>query len=220
MTVQPQLDILELLKDGRHFAEKRGDRIHIVDSLTGNSIIMYADPQTAKLPTALVESSLPNGATVWIEEGLNPHPQGGQREIAYSPVIVHLICQQIVEGAGITSICNQPGFPKYNVLRKWAHQHPWIDEHLNQARRDRAETLRDKAVQTAEEAESRDPIDKASLQVDTYKWAAGVDNEKYNPKTKVEATINTPTQIVVYTGIDRTEARDVTAIPKELQKYD
>lgn len=120
--------------------------------------------------------------------------------------------------------------PSYPTLRAWAKQHPWIDEHLNQARRDRAETLRDKAVFTAETSESKDPIDSAALKVDTYKWAAGVDNEKYNPKTKVEATISTPTQIVVYTGIDRSEREvsgsnipqgdDPRTIPAALQKYD
>lgn len=105
--------------------------------------------------------------------------------------------------------------PRYAQLRMWAKAHPWIDQELDRARRDRAESLRDKAVETAETATARDPVDAASLKVDTYKWAAGVDHEKYNPKTKVEASINTPTQIVVFTGIDRTQPRDVTQIPEE-----
>ena len=39
--------------------------------------------------------------------------------------------------------------------------------------------------------------------MDTYKWAAGVEDRRYTASTKVEATVSVPTQIVVQTGIDR-----------------
>lgn len=209
-----QVDILELLKDGRHFAEKRGDRVHIIDSLTGNSIVMYVDTRTGGIPTQFVETGLPNGATAWIQEGINPLALG-RREIVYSPVIIDLLCQRIAEGASLTAVCKEEGMPTYSVLCQWRRHHPEIDASLSHARRDRAEFLRDEALLEAKQAEGRDPISGAQLRVDTYKWAAGVDDGKYSPKAKVEATINNPTQIVVYTGIDRA-VRDVTpALPEE-----
>lgn len=218
MTPESQININELLKDGIHFAEKRGDRIYIINSLTGDSYIMYADPRTSKIPTHFVESALPTGEKCWIQQGLAPVPAGGVREMSYNPTIIHLLCQRITEGGSITKICGTEHFPPYNTLRAWAKQHPWIDEHVDRARRDRAEVLRDRALSEAEEATSRDPIDAHSLRVDTYKWLAGVDHERYNPKTKIEATINTPTQIIIHTGINRDPIKDVTpgVTPEEI----
>lgn len=213
-----EIDLLELVRDGRHFAEKRGDRIHIIDSLTGNTKIIYSDPGTSQVPTEFVESQLPNGSTVFVQTGVNP-VAGGVREITYSPITVDLICQKVAEGGSLTRICGQPGFPSYTAFCRWRRQHPWIDEQLTLARRDRAEYLRDKAVGEADKAEGRDPISGSQLRVDTYKWAASVDNEKYNPKAKVEATLVAPTQIIVHTGIDRGEPqKDVTPEPKQVEE--
>ena len=225
------LNITELLRDGRHFAEKRGDRVHIVDSLTGNTHVLFTDAQDGKQPTKFLEYVAPNGVKTWIEEGVELAVTGGRMVVAFSPQIISIICQKIAEGAAITEICKEEGMPRYAQLRLWARQHPWIDKEFDQARRDRAETMRDKALTTAETAVAKDPGFAASLKIDTYKWAAGVDHEKYNPKTKVEATLNTPTQIVVFTGIDRTaQEREVRAvegsstaegtIPTVLQKYE
>lgn len=208
------IDLLELLKDGRHHARTENGVVQILDSVTGNIVAMFTDPNNP--PTNLVESALPSGNTVWIQEGMNPLA-GGRREIVYSPLVIDLLCQAIAEGGSLTELCrNDRRFPLYSTLRRWARSHPWIDEALAQARRDRAEYLRDQALAEAQQAEGKDPISGSQLRVDTYKWAAGVDDGKYSPKAKVEATINQPTQIVVMTGIDRTPlpaAIDVT--PKE-----
>lgn len=80
--------------------------------------------------------------------------------------------------------------------------------------------MRDNALEEALKARDKNDAPAQALKTETYKWAAGTDHEKYNPKTKVEATLNTPTVIQVITGIDRTPVREVQEIPKELQKYD
>lgn len=218
----PAVNITDLLRDGRHFAEKRGDRIYVIDSITGNTIVAYADNNSHNLPTRFVEQMTPTGVKVWVEADANLEINGGREKVAFSPHIISIICQKVAEGSGITKVCEQDGMPDYAQLRQWARLHPWIDQELDRARRDRAESLRDRAVGVAEDAvSSKDPVLADNLRVDTYKWAAGVDHERYNPKTKVEATLNTPTQIVVFTGIQR----DVTpvetnTIPEELQKYE
>lgn len=195
------IDVLELIKDGRHFAETRGNQVFIIDSLTGNTVAMYADT-TLGVPTNFERTELANGAVAWVQTGLNP--QALERGVVtYNPLVVDLLCQKIAEGGSITKICKEPNMPTYQTLCRWRRAHPSIDEQLLIARRDRAEYLRDEALAEAQRAEGRDPISGSQLRVDTYKWAASVDHERYNPKTKVEATINAPTQILVYTGIDR-----------------
>lgn len=219
-TPAPSVNITELLRDGRHFAEKRGDRIHIVDSLTGNTYVAYGDSRDGHIPTRFVEHTLPTGVKIWIEEGIEPVPSTSGRHLAFSPHIIDLLCQRVAQGEAVTEICQTEGMPKYAQLRQWARIHTWIDQELERARRDRAESLRDKALRVALDSVSKDPVDADKLKVDTLKWTAGVDHEKYNPKTKVEATVSTPTMIVVQTGIDRTPVREVQGIPQELQKYD
>lgn len=204
------IDLIELVKDGRHFAEKRGERIHIIDSVTGNTIVVYTDAHNGNIPTHFLESALPNGSTVWIQEGINP-VVGGLREVAFNPVTVDLICQKIAEGGNLTKICTERGMPTYPTFCRWKRAHPWIEEQLESARRDRAEYLRDRAVEEALAADS-DNVGAQSLKHEAMKWAAGVDHGKYSPKAKVEATLNVPTQIIVSTGIDRTPPaeKDVT----------
>lgn len=199
------LDLNTLLNDGRHFSEKRGGLIHIIDSLTGNTVAAF--PTGGNLPQVLKPSTLPNGTIVFTPLGANI-VSGGVREITFNPVIIDLICQQIVEGRGLTEVCKQPDMPSYNVLMQWRRKHDWIDEHLNRARQDRAEQFRDKAIAEADSAESRDPGTAHALRVETYKWAAGVDSSRYSPKSKVEATVNMPMQIIVHTGIDRSGGKE------------
>lgn len=207
------INILDLLKDGRHFAERRGNMVHVIDSLSGNSIVVYASDHINSTPTDLIKVDTPKG-THWIQRGVNPALMAVP-EVTYSPLIIDLICQKIAEGGNLTSICREPDMPSYNLLCRWKRHNPEIEEALNSARRDRAEFHRDAAMEEARLAQSRDPLGAAQLRVDAHKWAASVDHEKYNPKTKVEATISAPTQIVVYTGIDRAPEREVKDASKE-----
>lgn len=202
-----EIDILELLRDGRHFSEKRGDMIHIIDSLTGNTVVLYTDSRTAHVPTTLVEASLPSGVTVWTQTGVNPIA-AMRKEIVYNPITIDLICQKIAEGGSLTRICQEEGMPSYNTLCRWRRAHPEIGVALDTARKDRAEALRDKVISQAEmtmmnKENTRDEVAALGVLLDATKWTTGVDNEKYNPKAKVEANISMPTVIQVVTGIVR-----------------
>lgn len=214
------LNLTDLLKDGRHFAERHGDKVHIIDSLTGNRYVTYASSSGPIIHGQMVETVLPTGVKVWTEVGIEANTVGGRPTLAFSPVIISEICQKIAEGGALTKICKLSNMPTYAQLRLWARSHPWIDEALNQARRDRAETMRDLALEAALEATDKNNAPAQALKTETYKWSASVDHEKYNPKTKVEATINTPTVIQVITGIDRTPVREVEEIPLELRQYE
>lgn len=216
----PGVDITGLLRDGRHFAERHGDMVHIIDSITGNTLVVYASNLSSGVPGHLIEHVRADGTKVWIEKDSSPGLTGGTPVVPYSPHLISLMCQRIAEGAAVTKLCQQPGFPSYAQLRLWARVHPWIDEELDRARRDRAETMRDNALEEALKARDKNDAPAQALKTETYKWAAGTDHEKYNPKTKVEATLNTPTQIIVHTGIQRDVTPTPGLIPQELQQYD
>ncbi len=130
----------------------------------------------------------------------------GMREARkeYNEIIADLICNAIAEGSSLTRVCKLKGFPSYVQVCHWRRMHPAFEEALSKARADRAETLRDDAMEIVDTVnEDQDAIAKAKLRADTRKWSAGVDNNAYSPKAKVEASLNVPMQILISTGIKR-----------------
>ncbi len=206
-----QIDLLELIKSGSHYTERRGDRIHVVEAKTGATISMYSDNNQG-VPETLELVVLEDGTKVWTQPALVAITKR-TNDVLFSPILIDLICQAIVQGKNVTDICDVPPYPSYVTFCRWRREHPWIDEALDRARADRAELYRDQVLKEAKEAVStKDPINASNLKIETLKWAAGVDSPaKYSPKAKMEATVNMPTQIIVNTGIDRTQkVKDVT----------
>lgn len=199
-------DIADLLRKGTHFTEKRGDTLHVVEAATGNSLALLESHH--RIPTHFVRYENPDGTITWCQEGI-AKPEPNLRALAFSPLVIDEICRRIVEGEGLTNICGKPGMPTYNEFCRWRRAHAWIEDHLRMARSDRAEKLRDEAIQIADQATDARDTPAKQLRAEVRKWAASVDNERYNPRTKVEATINAPTAIIVHTGIQR----DVTPEP-------
>lgn len=156
-----------------------------------------------------MEHTLPSGEKIRMQKGIDPGLLVHTQSEPFSQYLVDIICTLVAEGGSLTEICTRQGMPKYTTVCRWRRQHPHIQEQLDQARRDRAEYLRDQALKEAEGSTSRDPIGAHALRVDTYLKAASFDDAKYSPKAKVEATITAPTQIIVSTGITR-EVKDVT----------
>lgn len=195
------MNILELLHDGTHFSERHGALVHIVNSLTGERIVLSSIP-TANTPLALEARIDPStGVKHFYETGVADVkvPQ----YLAYNPAIIDEMCARIAEGARLTHLCKEPQYPSYAVLSRWRAAYPDIDAKLDRARRDRAEHYAD-AVQTLALAAEEDTINTTKVQIDAAKWAAAVDApERYSPKAKVEASIQMPTQIIISTGIER-----------------
>ena len=208
------MNINDLLRAGTHFAETRGEHIHIINSSTGvTEIVLTKDRKHVHSNSSLVEHKLQDGSSVWAPTGVNP-VVGGERAVMFSPLVVDLICAKLVEGGALSRICQEGGMPTYATLCAWRRAHKWIDERLEQARRDRAEYLRDQALEEAMGADEDNALAQ-KLKHDALKWAAGVDHEKYNPKTKIDAVVSAPTQIIVHTGISR-EVHDARETPKEI----
>ena len=212
-------NINDLLSDGTHFAEARGAEHHIINSLTG-LVVMVTPARAGTVPLRYTERRHPTGEVYWTYEQATEVVTIHARTL-YNPAIVDIICSRIVEGQSLTDICRQPDIPSYVTLCRWRRQHPYINEMLEQARRDRAEAMRDKALSEALAADE-DNVAAQRLKTDVLKWAASVDDPaKYSPKTKVDATVAVATKILIDTGINRDIPVESTSqIEKEVTKIE
>lgn len=207
---ESSLDLSALLSDGRHFSERRGTTIHIIDAVTGRTVVAFTGD--VRMPTVLERVQTPEGEA-WLAPGV-ARRELSVRSVEYSPIILDLICQEIVNGKGLTEVCQLEGFPTYQTLCRWRRKHPEVNEAIEQARRDRAEVLRDETLAHVKRVAmdnlgTKGDVAATGVLLDATKWATGVDNERYNPKAKVDAAVIAPTQIIINTGIDRGE-RDVS----------
>lgn len=187
----------DLLKARTHKARVSGNHIHIYNVTTGVTEFILKKDSTGN--TRLAEH-LMDGNKVFVEEEILMSTVTVPKRVAYSEVLLELICDRIIEGESLKKICNSPGMPAYPQLCNWRRNIPGVEEKIAQSREDRGEYLRDMAM------EEMDSVDEDNVAAVTAKhkalvWAAGVDNGRFSPKAKVEATFNTPTQILVYTGI-------------------
>jgi hypothetical protein len=199
------INLNDLLLTGEYFAEARGAQTILVEAKTGKTITVFPGVRDH---APLIETTLPDGTIALIPDPMRERPAVSTREVIYSPLVMDLLCQKIASGMGVTNACGQEGMPSYAVLCKWRRLRPEVEQQLEQARQDRAEYLRDRAMAHAEEADE-DDLDVRKFRYEAAKWGAGVDNSKYSPKAKIEATISAPTQILVQTGIIR-EAIEVS----------
>ncbi len=201
-------DLSKLLEDGSHFARQNRSTLEIINTYNGKLVAILAidaNPST----TTNEKVVLPNGETAWKDTNLPEEflLAASRGVVPYSPWIIDVIAEKIANGAKITELCKLSGMPSYAVLCNWRNKYPDVEEKLERAKLDRAEYHRDKAISSAEEADE-DNIGTFNLKHNAHKWAAGLDNPKYSPKAKVEATLNVPTQIVVNTGINRQPIQD------------
>lgn len=200
----------ELVGDGRHFARQGPyGSTEVIDSITGKCVLVIGSISS---PLNLEKRVLPNGEELWVDKSLPtlvPH----KNTMPYHPWIIDVICEKLANRGSLTKICQEPDMPSYTLLSRWRRVHPEIDEMFARARADRAEAHRDQAMEEADNADE-DNVMAQTLKHNAHKWAAGVDDTKYSPKAKIEATLQAPTQIIVNTGIDRTPLEG----PKDVKK--
>lgn len=183
--------------------------IEVIDCRTGAVLAVQANDLYI-LPTALITHILPDGSTVQLQSGIDPGTLTHVRAWPYSQMTADLICQELASGRSLKKILSSTGFPPYHVFSRWRKDHPGFREQLEDARRDRAEMMRDEALEEALAADE-DNVNSQKLKHEAYKWAAAIDDQvRYSQRTKVDATISAPTQILVHTGIVRTQQIDNT----------
>jgi hypothetical protein len=210
----PEESFDQLIRNKTHKTRVEGALLHIYNVKTGlTEYILKKNPTPGRI-SGLVPREV-EGRMVMIEEDIEVAVTGCSRSPAYSDLLVDQICELLVEGHSLKKICSMPQMPSYSTLMSWRRSMPWIQERMDEAREDRGEYLRDMAMEALENANVNE--DNIAVQVAKHKalvWAAGVDNGRFSPKAKFEATINQPTQIIVNTGIG--QARVDTPAPEQV----
>jgi hypothetical protein len=179
--------------------------LEVIDEETGKLVAIQSTPDEDLLADRrekLVERLLPNGEVVLVQADIDPSRLRAFDFMEYSSYVVDLICEKIVEGESLKTICMSPGFPTYATLCRWKKQVEGIQEQLDQARRDRAEMMRDEAWQIAKDAKEHN-VDSSKLKVQTAQWLASTDNKERFGSAKAQVELNQPLQIIVNTGIVR-----------------
>jgi hypothetical protein len=172
--------------------------IEVIDLHTGRVLCVQ---RTAKDYLALKFEGLtrietPQGP-VFIEKGLDVDRVRRSNALAYSPVIISLIAEKITEGMSLMRACEEVGV-KYSLVCAWRLAYEEAKAALEQARKDRAEVLAERALEKAEK--SKRPY----LEVETLKWAAEKGNpEKFGNQTTIKGDKNAPITFVLDTGIRR-----------------
>lgn len=185
--------------------------LEVTDATTGKLLAVqesYDDLFNKEYSSRLVERLLPDGSRVMVEATIDPTKLMDFQFKEYAPYVVDLICQKITEGMSLTKVCELPGFPTYAEFCRWKRLVPEIKEQIAQARKDRAEYLRDLAFEEAKNIdEDTAQSDKARFEA-MMKLAAVDDKEVYGSSKQVDAGAGSVT-IVISTGIDRTHEREV-----------
>lgn len=150
------------------------------------------------------------GRKLWVPKGTNPDSLP-RLIYPYCEVTSDFVLQKITEGMTLPSISKLEGMPPVAAFYKWMRDYPEFRTKMELARKARAEFYADQAIETARSADD-DTVQADRLRVDTYKWAAEVnDRETYGKQTKVTGNTG-PTVIFIDTGIKDSvdEAIDVT----------
>lgn len=103
------------------------------------------------------------------------------RAVQYSAKLALDICDQIANGAALTTICAGAGMPHYATVMRWILVHPDFAKDYDRARELQADYLAEQVLEIADKAAVRPNKAKSTAarnQMDARKWYAG----KVRPK--------------------------------------
>jgi hypothetical protein len=127
-------------------------------------------------------------------------PSGYNREIADA------ICERLIEGESLRSICRDPDMPHASTVCRWLSGNAPFREQYARAREAQADTLTDEMLDIADDgrndwvmrqssdgstdvAYDGDHVQRSKLRIDARKWIASkLAPKKYGDKTAVELT--------------------------------
>ena len=166
-------------------------------------VLVAVQESTDYLPmSALVERVLPDGTTIRVQEDIDPARLANFKHTVYSSYVVDLICEMIAEGQPLTKICGSPGFPTYSQFCRWKRLDPTVQYRIDEARRDRAERLRDMAYSEALNIEN-DTVASDKARFEALMRLAGVDDKERFGNARGSTDAMGPIQIMINTGIVR-----------------
>ena len=123
----------------------------------------------------------------------------------YSAGLADAICERLIEGESLRSICRSEDMPNASTVCRWLAAHVEFREQYAHAREAQADTLFDETLHIADnqergevrtkklngdiEVREADMIDHRRLKIETRKWVAGkLSPKKYGDKSALELT--------------------------------
>jgi hypothetical protein len=132
----------------------------------------------------------------------------------YTPEIAAVICERLVEGQSLRSICKADDMPAIRAVFQWLTKHEAFAQQYAHARELQADTFADEITDIADDGSrdyiateagrvvDHDHIARARLRVDARKWiAAKLKPKKYGDKLELGGNSNAPIKLVL-TGSD------------------
>lgn len=119
----------------------------------------------------------------------------------YSKEIADKICEKLIEGKSLRSVCKEEEMPAPSTVFKWLREHKDFSEQYARAKQESSDAMAEEILDIGDEVVAdKDAVAKARLQVDTRKWLMA----KMKPKKYGE-------QIDVTSGGDK-----IAVLPAEL----
>lgn len=107
------------------------------------------------------------------------------RPTTYTQELANKICEEIVLGNSLRSICKPDDMPAISSIFKWFKEHPEFSEQYARAKEEQADTLTDDMEDIARDTQF--DVQRARLIIDTRKWAASkLKPKKYGDKLEVD----------------------------------
>lgn len=98
------------------------------------------------------------------------------RPTDYTEELGILICEQIIQGKSLRSICSQEDMPSIPSVYLWISRHKEFSEHYARAKADQAEAMGEDTLEIADKSDG--DVQRDKLRVDTRKWLMS----KFAPK--------------------------------------
>ena len=115
------------------------------------------------------------------------HMERYKPQVRYEPEIAERICDLIVEGKSLRTICQGDDMPDRKSIRRWVKTNPEFATLFSEAKEDAADAFAEELIDIADEEVPLDErgrldagvVQKQRLKVDTRKWIAS----KLKPKS-------------------------------------
>lgn len=119
-------------------------------------------------------------------------------KISYNIDLANRICEQVAQGKSLQAISRMGEMPSYPTLIRWSKENAELSKMLRAVRETRARLFEDAAIEAAENASGKDAD---RLKVETYKWAAEVnDPTTYGKKVAHSGEVKGGITLQVVTG--------------------
>ena len=121
--------------------------------------------------------------------------------VEFTQEVFDTLCDRLVEGNSLRTICKSSDMPSAEAVRKWLKKDEagegLLVAQYARARQEQADTLFEDCLDIADAA-TPEEVQAARLRIDTRKWMAGkMRPKKYGDKLDVDAkvglTVNLPT---------------------------